>query len=234
LHAPDVSAKASLADLHALGLHDRRRHGPLQERQESFRPRRREWCSAIVLLYVTLVSSGCQAWAAGRTGRRIFTAVPVELLSDCRDPSSLARGLCAHLKSPASLPNSLHNPVLPFPTGPRGSDGHAGGFVEWGKAGKPPLTYLADGWARQGESVAPPITVFERCRPAPSGLASVSRRAAEGGQVSEAGCCSCNDPCPARTVIAAREALSVLTKTTVRWRGVDATEDFLTSRSGCE
>jgi hypothetical protein len=114
-----------------------------------------------VLLYVTLVSSGCQAWAAGRTGRRIFTAVPVELLSDCRDPSSLARGLCAHLKSPASLPNSLHSPVLPFPTGPRGSDGHAGGFVEWGKAGKPPLTYLADGWARQRESVAPPITVFE-------------------------------------------------------------------------
>ena len=87
--------------------------------------------------------------------------MPVELLSDCRDPSSLARGLCAHLKSPASLPNSLHSPVLPFPTGPRGSDGHAGGFVEWGKAGKPPLTYLADGWARQRESVAPPITVFE-------------------------------------------------------------------------
>ena len=39
-----------------------------------------------------------------------------------------------------------------------GSDGHAGGFVEWGKAGEPPLTYLADGWARQRESVAPPIT----------------------------------------------------------------------------
>ena len=158
--------------------------GPFKNAQEGFRPRRRGWCIATVLLYVTLVSSGCQAWAAGRTGRRIFTAVPVELLSDCRDPSSLARGLCAHLKSPASLPNSLHSPVLPFPTGPRGSDGHAGGFVEWGKAGKPPLTYLADGWARQDESVAPPITVFERCRPAPSGLASVSRRAAEGGPIS--------------------------------------------------
>jgi len=97
--------------------------GPFKNAQEGFRPRRRGWCIAIVLLYVTLVSSGCQAWAAGRTGRRIFTAVPVELLSDCRDPSCLARGLCAHLKSPASLPNSLHSPVLPFPTGPRGSDG---------------------------------------------------------------------------------------------------------------
>jgi len=42
-----------------------------------------------------------------------------------------------------------------------GSEGHARGFVEWGKAGEPPSTYLADGWARQRESVAPPVTVFE-------------------------------------------------------------------------
>ena len=33
--------------------------------------------------------------------------------------------------------------------------------VEWGKAGEPPSTYLADGWARQRESVASPLTVFE-------------------------------------------------------------------------
>src|SRR5262245_342713 len=42
-----------------------------------------------------------------------------------------------------------------------GSDGHARGFVEWGKAGEPPSTYVADGWARQRESVASPLTVFE-------------------------------------------------------------------------
>jgi len=42
-----------------------------------------------------------------------------------------------------------------------GSDGDARGFVEWGKAGEPPSTYLVDGRARQRESVAPPITVFE-------------------------------------------------------------------------
>jgi len=42
-----------------------------------------------------------------------------------------------------------------------GSDGHARGFVEWGKAGEPPSTYLADGLARQRESVASPLTVFE-------------------------------------------------------------------------
>lgn len=42
-----------------------------------------------------------------------------------------------------------------------GSNGRARGFVEWGKAGELPSTYLADGWARQRESVAPPVTVFE-------------------------------------------------------------------------
>ena len=42
-----------------------------------------------------------------------------------------------------------------------GSDGHVRGFVEWGKAGEPPSTYLADGWARQRESAASPLTVFE-------------------------------------------------------------------------
>jgi hypothetical protein len=42
-----------------------------------------------------------------------------------------------------------------------GSDGYARGFVEWGRAGEPPSTYLADGWARQRESVASPLTVFE-------------------------------------------------------------------------
>ena len=42
-----------------------------------------------------------------------------------------------------------------------GSDGYARGFVEWGKAGEPPSTYLAEGWARQRESVASPVTVFE-------------------------------------------------------------------------
>ena len=33
--------------------------------------------------------------------------------------------------------------------------------MEWGKAGEPPSTYVADGWARQRESVASPLTVFE-------------------------------------------------------------------------
>src|SRR5262249_19878944 len=42
-----------------------------------------------------------------------------------------------------------------------GSDGHARGFVDWGRADEPPSTYLADGWARQRESVASPLTVFE-------------------------------------------------------------------------
>jgi len=35
LHAPDVSAKASFGDLHALGLYDRRRHGPLQDARKA-------------------------------------------------------------------------------------------------------------------------------------------------------------------------------------------------------
>ena len=42
-----------------------------------------------------------------------------------------------------------------------GSDGHARGFVEWGKAGEPPSTYIADGRARLRDSPAPPITVFD-------------------------------------------------------------------------
>jgi hypothetical protein len=42
-----------------------------------------------------------------------------------------------------------------------GGDGRARGFVEWGKVGEPPSTYLADGWARQRESGATPVTVFE-------------------------------------------------------------------------
>ena len=42
-----------------------------------------------------------------------------------------------------------------------GSNGYARGFMEWGKAGERPSTYLADGWARQRESVASPLTVFE-------------------------------------------------------------------------
>jgi hypothetical protein len=42
-----------------------------------------------------------------------------------------------------------------------GSDGYARGFVEWGKAGDPPSTYLADGRARQREAAASPLTVFE-------------------------------------------------------------------------
>jgi len=47
---PDVRAKASFGHLHAPGLRDRRRHGPLQERQEGSVPRRRGgWYLATVL-----------------------------------------------------------------------------------------------------------------------------------------------------------------------------------------
>lgn len=42
-----------------------------------------------------------------------------------------------------------------------GGDGQARGFVEWGKPGEAPSTYLANGWVRQRRSIAAPVTVFD-------------------------------------------------------------------------
>jgi hypothetical protein len=42
-----------------------------------------------------------------------------------------------------------------------GGDGQARGFVEWGKPGEAPSTYLADGWVRQRQPIAAPVTVFD-------------------------------------------------------------------------
>src|SRR5262249_14135783 len=39
-----------------------------------------------------------------------------------------------------------------------GGDGQARGFMEWGKPGEAPSTYLADGWVRQRQSIATPVT----------------------------------------------------------------------------
>ncbi len=42
-----------------------------------------------------------------------------------------------------------------------GGQGHARGFVEWGRSGEVPLTYVAGGWARQRDVKGESVTVFE-------------------------------------------------------------------------
>ena len=41
-----------------------------------------------------------------------------------------------------------------------GGQGHARGFVEWGRPGEPPVTYVAQGWAQQRDVEGEFVTVF--------------------------------------------------------------------------
>jgi hypothetical protein len=42
-----------------------------------------------------------------------------------------------------------------------GGQGHVRGFVEWGRTGETPLTYVVGGWARQRDVKGELVTVFE-------------------------------------------------------------------------
>jgi hypothetical protein len=42
-----------------------------------------------------------------------------------------------------------------------GGQGHARGFVEWGRAGQPTMTYVAQGWAQQRDIHGEFVTVFQ-------------------------------------------------------------------------
>lgn len=59
--------------------------------------------------------------------------------------------------------------------------GHVRGFVEWGKSGELPMTYVAGGWARQTTVTGELVTVFELAldylepRNAPHGITESER-----------------------------------------------------------